>query len=806
MVKHSATPKKVRITILTNEEIDELYLLPIFSHIHREEYFALDDETLKVIANLERLETKVYLILLIGYFRAKPVIPKFQLMDVYNDVRYICQKYFDGKDITNIYTSKSTRSTLVTKMLSIVGAERYQKSAHQHELVERPKDVVTISTEPRYIFDECLAFFGQKNIALAGYTTLQDLITDTLAIERQRTELILSQKMTDLTKQRLKNILAKTGELSKLSGYRGSARDFSPSDINRELETHETIRVIYPELKVLITNLSLSQGNLSYYASIVKHHSLYKLRRYPEWQGLLYLAVYLYHRYQESNDKLVTAFSYLVRKHSEAAKLSARLRIANELEKVRNKLKYAGNILNFFVDDELSDDINFGEVRERAFSLLSTEEIKMVSQHLGNNDFDQSGYEWLYTDKQQRQIANSMRKLFIAIDIQCEYDQPAMATQIEKAKQELKKNGSISSIDQRIILKNDLRHIVQGDDVHTKRFEYYLYYRVYKLLDADKIFVTESESNKRLDDDLIDHHEWDENKHTILEKTGLERLQNPINQTLTELKERYQWLLTQVTNSINENTNDFVKKLPKSNQLAWSLANKRWKDDVDNPIYRQVQHMGIIEIMQFVNQKTNYLSAFTNVSSRKRSLKADNDDLIACLFGNAANYGANQFASTSDRSLGSLRSVNDNYVRLETTSPSNDMISDAIAGLPIFRHYIINEAAPFSSIDGQKFACRFKTFKARFSSKYFRKGKGVSALTLVSNHVPVNSTVISPNEYEAHFAFDLLYNNESVIKTKSLATDTHVLITLTSLSWIFSVTNLRLVTPNSRMSLKIYLI
>ncbi|WP_336845409.1 Tn3 family transposase, partial [Providencia rettgeri] len=72
------------------------------------------------------------------------------------------------------------------------------------------------------------------------------------------------------------------------------------------------------------------------------------------------------------------------------------------------------------------------------------------------------------------------------------------------------------------------------------------------------------------------------------------------------------------------------------------------------------------------------------------------------------------------------------YIRPETTSEANDMISDALAKLPIFKYYTINESAPFDSIDGQKHGCRINTFKARFSAKYFRKGKGVSALTLVS--------------------------------------------------------------------------
>ncbi|MEY0304714.1 transposase, partial [Providencia manganoxydans] len=219
--------------------------------------------------------------------------------------------------------------------------------------------------------------------------------------------------------------------------------------------------------------------------------------------------------------------------------------------------------------------------------------------------------------------------------------------------------------------------------------------------------------------------------------------------------------------------NDFVTLQPRSNQLTWKLANKRWKDDIDNPIYNQLQHMGIIEIMDYVHQKTGYLDAFKNIASKKKNTKAKEGDLLACIFGNGSNYGVHHMSSISDRAIGVLRAVNDGYIRPETTSEANDMIADALAKLPIFKYYTINESAPFGSIDGQKHGCRINTFKARFSAKYFRKGKGVSALTLVSNHVPINTKVISANEYEAHHAFDLLYNNTSHIQPKTLATDTH---------------------------------
>jgi TnpA family transposase len=183
--------------------------------------------------------------------------------------------------------------------------------------------------------------------------------------------------------------------------------------------------------------------------------------------------------------------------------------------------------------------------------------------------------------------------------------------------------------------------------------------------------------------------------------------------------------------------------------------------------------MSIIEILDHVNSNTGFLKAFKSISTRKHNVKADDEDLLAVLFANGTNQGIHSISNSSDRSIGSLRTVDDGYMRLENIQKANDLVTSNIAKMGIFKYYTLNETAPFGSVDGQKHPCRINTFKARFSAKYFRKGKGVSALTLVSNHVPINSKVISPNEYEGHYAFDLLYNNTSDIKPGTLASDNH---------------------------------
>src|SRR5580692_554095 len=65
------------------------------------------------------------------------------------------------------------------------------------------------------------------------------------------------------------------------------------------------------------------------------------------------------------------------------------------------------------------------------------------------------------------------------------------------------------------------------------------------------------------------------------------------------------------------------------------------------------------------------------------------------------------------------------------------------------------------------------TVKARHSRKYFGRGKGVVAYTLLCNHVPLQGWLIGAHEYEAHHVFDIWYRNTSDIVRTALTGDMH---------------------------------
>jgi len=110
---------------------------------------------------------------------------------------------------------------------------------------------------------------------------------------------------------------------------------------------------------------------------------------------------------------------------------------------------------------------------------------------------------------------------------------------------------------------------------------------------------------------------------------------------------------------------------------------------------------------------------------------------------------------------------------LSTLKHANDCLSNFIAGLSIFPHYSFDLEVLYGSVDGQKFEAASPTLKARYSRKYFGRGKGVVAYTLLANHVPLQTEMIGANEHESYFVFDICYNNTSDIMPVAITGDMH---------------------------------
>ena len=106
---------------------------------------------------------------------------------------------------------------------------------------------------------------------------------------------------------------------------------------------------------------------------------------------------------------------------------------------------------------------------------------------------------------------------------------------------------------------------------------------------------------------------------------------------------------------------------------------------------------------------------------------------------------------------------------------ANDLVSNFINTLPIFKRWNLLDKKVLADADGQKFATSDSTIQSRYSKKYLGKGRGISLYTLIANFVAVNARNIGLNEYEGHCLYDMVYGNKTDIDIDSVTGDNHSL-------------------------------
>jgi hypothetical protein len=305
--------------------------------------------------------------------------------------------------------------------------------------------------------------------------------------------------------------------------------------------------------------------------------------------------------------------------------------------------------------------------------------------------------------------------------------------------------------------------------VHADRYEFWLYRQLQKLLKSGEIYLDDSLQHRCFTDELVSIHE----KADVLSQMDIPWLRQPIEAHLdaliAELHEQWQAFNRELS-------------LGKLKHLDYDSGTKkvslhRAKADNDaaheDAFYEQLSFCDVADVFRFVNEQCQFLSALTPLQPRYAKQVADPDSLMAVIIAQAMNYGNLVMVGTSDIPYHVLEATYQQYLRQATLQAANDRISNAIADLPIFPYYSFDLDALYGSVDGQKFAVERPTVKARYSRKYFGRGKGVVAYTLLCNHVPLQGWLIGEHEFEAHHVFDIWYRNTSDIMPTTITGDMH---------------------------------
>ena len=763
-----------RLSVLSELEEFAFYGFPDFNDEQRSTYFVFEDKEWELISKCPSLHAKVTCAVQIGYFKAKKMFFRFSLHKIpKDDLDFILSRYFPRKSLKTFCITKYEYYLQRESICELFGYNLWSQE-FSLQLKTRAQLSVKRDISPNFIARELLDFLLTQKIVRPGYTILQTLVSSALSEERQRLKSCLQKHLNDSHKESLKQLIKKENTLSELAALKQDAKNFNLSIMRLEIKKHDTLKPLHAVAQEILPYLDISQQNIAHYASLIHHYTIYELEGFNDEQTYLYLLCYILKRYQQINDNLVEALDFNVNKLEKETHSKAKNQLTQDQG---NHDKQVGQLILLFVDDEVKEVIH-----EKAFGILPKESIRAIGEKLVKKQTHRQDPHWKERDKAALQYVHNLRPLLMKIDFESDLANNPLLQAIQWMKQVFTKKQTLtqqpfSAFPQGLISKRLKPYLITTDDkgkfvMHANRFEILVYRQISKQMATGVIFVKDSLRYRPFSHDLVSLKE----KKDILKSLQIPWLESSCKKQVNELFKELESLWIEFNNKLKKGQIKHLKYNSVTKKLLW--VKPRVINEENTPatktFYDKLPITDIGDILRFVNEKTGCLSAFTPLQPRYIKKDLDLDNLIAVILSRGLGIGDHKMAQTSDVSYTVLDDTYQQYLRLGTLRNSNTMIVNEASLLDIFPHYTFDHLQDlFGAFDGQKFEVKTTTTKARNSKKYFAKGKGVVAFTMLSNHLPIQSEVIGAYEHESYFAFDVWYKNISLIQPTILTGDMH---------------------------------
>ncbi len=758
-----------RLSILTSDEIQGLFGILSLSPEERDTYFSLDPGETQLFESLRLPNTQLLFLLQLGYFKVSHQFFVFSWQDISADRDYLLARYFPHKTPPGVMPSKNTR---LSQQKMILRCQRYRgfgQAEHQF-LSDKARHLSKIHAQPRFLLTELFRILETERITVPGYSTFQKIISLATTDEQRRLNVCIQQQVPQSNKQTLNELLTVEGSFYQLTALKKRAKDFKLNQIRQEIQKHSSTGQLYEYTRAFLFRLEVSNENIRYYASLAEYYPVHRLQHMPESQAQLYLLCFIAHCFEQISDNLITSFIHQVTATAQEAYQISQQQFSDYNLEHRQQLQQTGMIVGLFVDESIDEALPFGEVKQRAFDIIDEEHIKQMVDYLAGKKFNRLHYEWSHIQQLSRKIAINIRPLFMAIDFKSTQENDPIIEIVTRLKDAYRSGKSSISPQLLERFNRAIPKRVKPWIAHPSHYEFFVYQQLKNGLEAGDIFYSGSTRFKSFDEDLISNKEMEAKKH-LLVSLDFPLLNTPMAQRLTDLKTILEQRYQAVNTNIRQGNNPHLKFSQKRDDIHWTLPYKKQDDTVNNPFYEQLPKVGIISILQYVNEQCRFMDAFAHIQPRYAKSKADWSNVMACIIAYGERIGLSAMADISDTKYHLLRTTAKNHLRLENTRKANDIIANAIAELPIFQYYNLDIGTLHASADGQKFETQRATFKARYSKKYFGLNKGVVNYSLVVNHVPVNAKLIGANEHESHYAFDIVFNNTSEIDPDVISVD-----------------------------------
>ncbi len=227
-------PRKQRLRIISQNEIDGLYGIPCFSDEERKQYFGLSVTERNTLDELKTEKSKMAFLLQLGYFKARHVFPILSKEDVVADIEYLKKRYYPEVRQPSCNISQRTRLKHHDMILMLCSYHSCDSLARD-KLQNKARQAASISGKPIYIFRELLYFLQRERIVSPAYSTMQDIIGKALQDEQERMTGILKKRLKSSDIEALDFLLEDVSGISRMTVVKHHPKGFSAMEIKDEI-------------------------------------------------------------------------------------------------------------------------------------------------------------------------------------------------------------------------------------------------------------------------------------------------------------------------------------------------------------------------------------------------------------------------------------------------------------------------------------------------------------------------------------------------------------------------------------------
>jgi hypothetical protein len=369
--------------------------------------------------------------------------------------------------------------------------------------IHQLKKLIRLHPKGNDTLRELYIFLENEKIIFPSYRTIQDLFTEVFKTERVRLEKIVREIPNDLSKQ-LDEIIKNDNGLTQLNVIRMDQKDFSYTALKLEVKKAEKIKNLYHLCKTFIPSLQLSNNALRYYGSLAEQYTASRLRKLKKPQQSLHMLCFIFDRYQQFMDNLITSFMFHFRAFVHESKKYADDKEAEFIKELMLEFPTLGQFLIWFSTQETKPNLTHEEFKQLGFDILSKEKQMAIADLIWGTGFDKKIEKWKYYESQARRIAIYFRPILLAVDLEFYKNDAFIVTLIKTLRDHFRSDVPNSQISSSLPIEliekipkgaaELLKSTDQSEKINTARFEFYIYNKMYHQLDRGRLFCNDSVS------------------------------------------------------------------------------------------------------------------------------------------------------------------------------------------------------------------------------------------------------------------------------------------------------------------------